>query len=98
MREKSEYAGRIIKTKTNVGNGLQCGDMSGAEFIIEDWCENVLRCSWMNANGNPVALEYAIRTAMHGDNNNVPMLSEDVLYGKIGGFAHLFHMNELKLN
>ena len=98
MREKSKYAGQTVKTKEGVGNGVQCGDMSGTEFIIEDWAENVLGCSWMNANGNPAALEYAIRSAMFGHNNDVPIFSDDVLYGKIGGIGHLFSVNELELN
>lgn len=83
--------------KSGVGKGLQCGDMSGADFVIEDWCENVLGCSWMHAVGNPSALEYAMRTGINGNNNHVPALSNDVLYGKIGMFGHLFHVNELEL-
>lgn len=55
-------------------------------------------CSWTNANGNPAALEYAIRTSFFGDNNDVPVFSDDVLYGKIDGLGHLFHLNELELS
>ncbi len=98
MREKSTYAGQTVKTKAGVGHGVQCGDMSGREFIIEDWAENVLGRSWMNANGNPAALEYAMRSAMFGDIYHVHIFSEDVLYGKIGGLGHLFSVNELELN
>lgn len=97
MRDKFERAGQTVKVKQGVGRDLQCGDMSGAEFVIEDWCENVLGCSWMNANGNPAALEYAMRSGLNGKNNAVPTFSDDVLYGKIGGLGHLFHINELEL-
>lgn len=97
MREPFKRAGDTIKVKSGVGKGLQCGDMSGADFVIEDWCENVLSGSWMYANGNPAALEYAMRTASNGNNNHVPTFSDDVLYGKIGMFGHLFHVNELEL-
>ena len=92
-----EHAGKTVRVKDGVGKGLQVGDMSGMDFVIEDWCENVLGVSWMFANGNPAAIEYAFRIASNGDKNNVPPLSDDVVYGKIGGFGHLFHVNELNL-
>ena len=97
MREKFKYAGETVKIKNGVGKGLQVGDMSGMNFTIEDWCENVLGCSWMVANGNPAALEYAIRHSQYGENNNVPMFDNDVVYGKVGMLGHLFHVNELEL-
>ena len=97
MREKFKYAGKTVKIKNGVGNGLQVDDMSGMDFAIEDWCENVLGCSWMFANGNPAALEYAVRSSKYGSNNNVPAFSDDVVYGKVGILGHLFHVNELEL-
>ena len=60
-----------MKVKQGVGNSYFGQDMSGQDFIVEDWCENVLGRSWMHANGNPAALEYAIRHAAYGKNNNV---------------------------
>lgn len=97
MREKCKYAGKMVKIKNGVGKGFQVGDMSGMDFTIEDWCENVLGCSWMNANGNPAALEYAVRSALNGFNNDVSTFSNDVVYGKVGILGHLFHVNELEL-
>lgn len=98
MREQFAKSGETVKVKSGVGRGLQVGDMSGMDFVIEDWCENVLGCSWMYANGNPAALEYAARTGINGKNNNVPTFSDDVLYGKVGMLGHLFHVNELELD
>lgn len=51
----------------------------------------------MNATGNSADLEYAIRHAKYGDNNGVPLFGNDVVYGKIGPFAHIFHVNELEI-
>ena len=97
MKEKFKFAGETVKIKSGVGKGLQVGDMSGMDFVIEDWCENVLGCHWGSADGNPAALEYAMRSSFNGANNNVPTFSNDVLYGKVGMFGHLFHVNELEL-
>ena len=97
MREKFKYAGQTVKVKSGVGTSLSGQDMSGEDFTIEDWCENVLGKSWMFANGNPAALEYAARSGMFGKNNDVPTFSDDVVYGKVGMFGHLFHVNELEL-
>lgn len=97
MRARFEKAGEIVKIKSGVGVSTTGQDMSGLDFVIEDWWENIAGCSWLFANGNPAAIEYAIRNACYGDNNNVPLLSGDVLYGKVGPFGHLFHINELEL-
>ena len=83
MREKSVYAGKIVKIKNGVGRGLMVPDMSGMDFMIEDWCDNLLGCQWWQANGNPAAIEYAIRTGINGRNNNVPDDNE-VLGGQSG--------------
>ena len=97
MREKFQYAGQTVKTKQGVGTSSFGQDMSGQDFVIEDWWENVSGCSWMNSNGNPAALEYAVRSAFNGENNSVPAFDGDVLYGKIGAFGHIFHVNELEI-
>lgn len=99
MREKFKYAGHTVKVKSGVGESLIGEEIIGKDFVVEDWCENVLGCSWMvaNGNGNPAAIEYATRTCIFGRNNNVPKFSDDVVYGKIGMFGHLFHVNELEL-
>lgn len=97
MREKFKYAGRTVKTKQGVGINSFGQDMSGQDFVVEDWWENVSGCSWMYAAGNPAALEYAIRHAKYGDNNNVSLFGNDVVNGKIGTFGHIFHVNELEI-
>ena len=99
MRDKFIHAGKTVKAKNGVGINSFGQDMSGAEFVIEDWCENVLGRSWMVADGNPAALEYAMRTGLNRDENRpyVPTFSDDVVYGKVGSFGHLFHINEPEL-
>lgn len=96
-RKPIQYAGKTVKVKSGVGKSSYGQDMSGAEFVVEDWWENVAGISWLNAIGNPAALEYAARHAFNGENNNVPMFSNDVVYGKIGGLGHIFHVNELEV-
>lgn len=96
MRDKFKYAGKTVKVKEGVGNNTFGEDMSGMSFTIEDWAINLWHgTSWMDMNGNPAALEYAMRTGFNGRNNNVPTFSDDVLGGKIGAYSHLFHINEL---
>ena len=97
MREKFKYAGQTVKIKNGVGCGFGTKDLSGRDFTIEDWAENVFGHLWMHENNNPAALEYTIRSTFFGINNDVPRFSNDVVYGKIGMFGHLFHVNELEL-
>lgn len=97
MRGKYKYRGETVRVKNKVGLSSFGEDLSNKEFRIEDWAENVLGCSWLDAQGNPAALEYALRIGFFGKNNNVAPFSNDVLYGKVGCFGHLFHVNELEL-
>jgi hypothetical protein len=97
MREKSKYAGLTVKIKENVGEGWNHQKLAGMDFLVEDWCENLLGCSWMDAPGNGAVLEYYVRTSHHGEANHVPDYSVDVLGGKVEGYSHLFHINELEL-
>ena len=64
--------------------------LNGQEFRLEDWCENVLGCSWMNATGNPAAMKYGMRSGFA----NLPTDNE-VVYGKAGPYGYLVHVSEL---
>ncbi len=84
QRDKSPLAGQTVTIKETAAQiGCQ-------PFVVEDWCQNVLGGSWMNAVGNPSALIYAARTA-----GSTP-LDDEVLYGKINGLGYLVHVNELE--
>ena len=50
--------------------------------------------SWMDSNGNPAAMMYAIRTG--SQDFNVP-IDNEVVYRKIGLLGYLFHVSELIL-
>ncbi len=95
MRDRYMFAGQTMKVKDGAGR-IHGKELSGAEFIAEDWFENVVGCSWMAANGNPTALLYAMKVVDRGPNNGVPQFSNDVVYGKINGMGYAFHINELE--
>jgi hypothetical protein len=65
-------------------------ELNGKEFVIEDWWQNVAGQSWMDCNGNPTCLKYAMRSAFAG----LPT-DNKVVYGKVGSFGHLVHESEL---
>lgn len=60
------------------------------EFQLEDWWHRVSGQYWMDSDGNPAALRYAIRVMQQG----LP-LDNRVVYGKIGPFGHLVHETEI---
>lgn len=66
--------------------------VAGAVYRIEDWWDYATGGSWMDAEGNPAALKYAMRAGMSG--GEIPMDNE-VVYGKIGPFGHIVHVSEL---
>ena len=91
MKERHPLAGQTVKLKENIGKFMQ-GEAGGAEFCVEDWADNVLGRSVWATNGNPAALEYAIRTATNG--NRIP-IDDNAVYGKVGIFGHIVHDSEI---
>lgn len=61
------------------------------EFVVEDYWDRVTGDSWMWAEGNPAALNYAMRVYQAG----LP-LDDEVLYGKVGAFGYLVHVSEVQ--
>lgn len=91
MKETHPLAGQTVRLKEGIGKFLQ-GEAGGAEFVVEDWADNVLGRSVWAADGNPAALEYALRTGTNG--NNVP-IDDNAVYGKVGFFGHIVHDSEI---
>ena len=91
MKERHPLAGQTVRLKNDIGKFMQ-GEAGGAEFVVEDWAENVLGCSVWDTDGNPAALEYALRRGTNG--NNVP-IDDNVVYGKVGWFGHFVHESEI---
>jgi hypothetical protein len=59
-------------------------------FRLEDWWDRVAGQSWMDSDGNPAALHYAMRAGLNG----LPT-DDEVVYGKVGSFGHLVHVSEI---
>jgi hypothetical protein len=85
IRERSPLAGQTVTIRADVA------EIGGQEYRVEDWWQNVYGGSWMDANGNPAALNYALRAGFAG----LPTDNE-VLYGKVGPFGHLVHISEIE--
>ena len=81
-------AGKTVKLNLKKG-GEELAE-GGDTYRIEDWWDRVAGKSWMDANGNPVAMNYGIRSGLSG----LP-IDNEVVYGKIGPFGHLIHVSEL---
>jgi hypothetical protein len=60
----------------------------GSTLLIEDWWDRIAGKSWMDCNGNPACLQYAIVSS--GD-----PIDDEVVYGKIGAFGVLVHVTRL---
>lgn len=93
--EKYRYAGKKMKIKKGVGIITPGDKAEGLVFEVEDYWINISGKSWMDSNGNPACMEYAFRTACQ--ELKVPTFSDNVVYGKIDGFGHLFHECELEV-
>ena len=87
-KEKSPLANQKLKIKT------QANEIGGKEILVEDWWDRVAGKSWMNCDGNPVCLNYAMRTGLSMD-ISVPTDNE-VVYGKINGLGYLVNTVELE--
>ncbi len=87
-RESSPLAGKTVKIKLGCIHP-QIKDFSGSDYRVEDWWDKIAEQSWMDSDGNPACLIYAMRSA------SVLPLDDEVLYGKIGPFGHLVHLSEI---
>ena len=89
--ERVDYKGKTILLKKDAGtepNGLNIG---GELAWVEGYWDEVTGKSWMESDGNPAAIMYAMRAGMCSlptDNN--------VLYVKISGLGHLIHTSEIE--
>lgn len=83
-------AGKTVKINDTGKDATQSAVVPGAEYRVEDYWDKVTGKSWMNSDGNPAAMQYAMRSAIAG----LP-LDDEVVYGKIGAFGHLVHVSEL---
>ena len=90
-RERHPLAGQTVRLKDGIGRFMQ-GDADGAEFVVEDWADNVMGRSIWTLNGNPAALEYAVRIGTNG--NGVP-IDNNAVYGKVGMFGHIVYDSEI---
>lgn len=70
---------------------LEAGAFTGQSYWIEDWWDRVVGRSWMDCDGNPACLEYAVRSAT---TDRAP-IDNRVVYGKIGGAGKLIHVDYL---
>lgn len=84
-RAMSPLAGQTVKIRKDV-KGL-----GGEEYRVEDWWINAFGDSWMNATGNPAAMNYGMRSGFAG----LP-LDDDVLYGEANGLGVLVHVSEIE--
>ncbi len=91
--DQSPLADKTVKIKVGVEHP-QVSDFAGSDFHVEDWWDRLTGRSWMNANGNPACLVYAMRTGF--SSMNIPT-DDEVLYGKIGPFGHLVHVLEIEV-
>lgn len=81
--EAHPLAGKTVTIKDGV--------FAGQPYWIEDWWDKLTGGSWMDANGNPACMEYAMR-ALSGEMNPI---DDDVVYGKIGRLGKLMHVSRL---
>ena len=88
--DKHPLAGKTVKLTPAPCSNEKLALSNGALYRIEDYWINVSGGSWMDAQGNPACLMYAMRAGFSG----LP-IDDNVVYGKIGGLGHLVHVNEL---
>jgi hypothetical protein len=89
----SELTGTTVKIKSHVTH-FQFPNFGGEDFIVEDWADRVFGRSWMDMDGNPACLVYAIRGSRQDP--AIP-IDNNVLYGKVNGIGCLLHVNELEI-
>jgi hypothetical protein len=91
--EPHPLAGQVVTLPDGVTDPMRGMVIAGAEYRVEDWWDRVTGESWMNAVGNPAAIQYGARII--GCQITIPV-DDEVVYGKIGSYGHLVHDTELR--
>ena len=91
-----DVCGGIRTEKSNLARTevvVKKGHFKGQKYRVEDYWYNVAGKHWARSfrEGNPAAVEYAVRVELE----NLPN-DDRVLYGKIGYLGHLIHESELE--
>lgn len=82
--ESHALAGKTVKLKSKSER------FNGSDFRVIDYWKKLNGKSWMDTEGNPACLQYAVRSEHVG----LPM-DDKVVYGKIKGLGYLVHESEL---
>lgn len=89
IKPRHPLAGKTVRLKQGIPPFV-FAEAAGVAFRVEDWACNVFGRSVWCMDGNPVALEYAVRTA------TTSKIDENGVYGKVGIFAHIVHDSEIE--
>lgn len=85
-------AGQTVTLRDDF-KGTAADPQPGTQFRVEDYWDRITGGSWMDAEGNPAALKYAMRSGLEA---HLP-LDDEVVYGKDeNGYGHLVHVSEIK--
>lgn len=87
---RKDYSGQTLALKDGFVDPFNGPIEAGTQYAVEGYWDEITGGSWMFAEGNHAALNYAARVAGQG----LP-LDNDVLYGKIGPFGFLVHVSEV---
>ena len=86
--------GKKFKVKKSVGKGALNRQLGGKIFIAEGYWRELTGESWVDSRlDNPAVIEFFARNLDKYIDTDV---ENDVIYGHIDGFGHLFHKSELK--
>lgn len=91
MEKRIDYKWKKMRVKETAcpePNGIK---LASRIIEIEDYWHIITGKSWMDSEGNPAALMYAIRFGI----DKLPY-DDNVVYGKIDGLGHLIHISELE--
>lgn len=88
----SNLAGQKVKLNKDIKDPYVGLIPKGSIYHIEDTWKNVTGGSWMFAQGNPAALNYAMRSAFA----DLP-IDDNVYYGKINGLGFIVHESEIEV-
>lgn len=89
--QKHPLAGKTVGLKlAPPATPVDESDLTGQEFVVEDWWDHLTGKSWMFTFGNPAVNQYARRSGLA----ELPT-DDDVIYGKIGHLGYLVHASEI---
>lgn len=89
-QQQQIVSGTTYELNEKASDNIRQMVVPGEHYVVEGLWKELTGKSWLDSDGNPAAIQYALRVSSSG----LPW-DDDVYYGRINNLGHLVHASEI---